>query len=117
MNSNVAERAADARPNPIARAVAVLGDRWRAMLARHAVEGELATLSDRELADVGITRCDVDRLFDPDLAHDHGLRGGSAAWDRARAESPGWFAPGPRLASCTAAAAGLLSARREKCHT
>ncbi len=32
--------------------------------------GELSGMSDRELHDIGLTRSDLDRVFDPELNHD-----------------------------------------------
>ena len=39
--------------------------RFRAWAARRAAIAELASLSDRELADIGIARRDVPRVFEP----------------------------------------------------
>ena len=36
-----------------------------AMMRRRAVTDELAALSDRELADIGLNRADLGRVFDP----------------------------------------------------
>lgn len=41
---------------------------WR---QRQTVLHELAMLSDRELADIGLTRADLPRVFDPAFAADH----------------------------------------------
>jgi len=38
------------------------------------VLSELNTLSDRELFDIGISRCDLKRVFDPSFAREHALR-------------------------------------------
>lgn len=43
-------------------------DRFRTMGSHHVTLNELATLSDHELTDVGLTRSDIPRLFDPDFA-------------------------------------------------
>ena len=45
--------------------------RWE----QHAMEDELRNSSDRELHDIGITRGDIDRLFDPAFAAEFGRRG------------------------------------------
>src|SRR5689334_10523766 len=44
---------------------------WR---RRREVMAEMAMMSDRELADIGLTRSDLPRVFDPDFAADH-MRG------------------------------------------
>jgi uncharacterized protein YjiS (DUF1127 family) len=41
----------------------------REMPRRHAVLEELNALSDRELADIGLTRADIGHVFDADFAH------------------------------------------------
>jgi uncharacterized protein YjiS (DUF1127 family) len=46
--------------------VAVAG--WR---RRQAVIREMETLTDRDLADIGLSRADLPRVFDPDFAADH----------------------------------------------
>ena len=51
---------------PFARIVAALGARLQAARARRAAMSELAAMSDREFADMGITRCDVARVLDPE---------------------------------------------------
>jgi uncharacterized protein YjiS (DUF1127 family) len=48
---------------------------WRAARKRHRAERELAALSARDLGDMGITRLDVSRLFEPRLALEFQLRG------------------------------------------
>ena len=48
----------------VARAVNYLLDLPR----RHAVVAELAALSDRELTDIGLSRADLARVFDPNFA-------------------------------------------------
>lgn len=47
--------------------LAVFAD-WR---RRRAVMAEMAMMTDRELADIGISRCDLSRVFDPSFAADH----------------------------------------------
>jgi uncharacterized protein YjiS (DUF1127 family) len=41
---------------------------------RHRVMNELARLSDRELADLGMSRYDIPRVFDPSFAVEHAER-------------------------------------------
>lgn len=48
--------------------VAGMMDRLAAVPHRRAVMAELNTLNDRELADIGLQRCDVGRVFDPRFA-------------------------------------------------
>lgn len=45
--------------------------RWE----QHAMEEELRGSADRDLRDIGITRGDIDRLFDPAFAAEFGRRG------------------------------------------
>lgn len=56
----------------------------REMPRRHAVLEELNALSDRELADIGLTRADIGHVFDTDFAdrHARGMPGKRTA-DRA----------------------------------
>ncbi|HSU05050.1 MAG TPA: DUF1127 domain-containing protein [Acetobacteraceae bacterium] len=42
---------------------------------RHRVMNELARLSDRELADLGMSRYDIPRVFDTEFAAEHAGRG------------------------------------------
>ena len=39
--------------------------------SRHATLSEMEQMSDRELADIGLTRVDVPRVFDPEFVSDH----------------------------------------------
>ena len=51
---------------------------WRALIAarrRLAVRQELDSMTDRELADIGINRYDVGRIFDPEFVREHRGRG------------------------------------------
>ena len=41
---------------------------------RRAVINELSSLSDRELADIGLTRYDISRVFDPGFAAEYNAR-------------------------------------------
>ena len=41
---------------------------WR---QRHAVLQEMQTMSDRELSDIGLSRSDINRVFDRSFAQDH----------------------------------------------
>jgi uncharacterized protein YjiS (DUF1127 family) len=47
-----------------------------AMPKRRAVLDELSRLSDRELADIGVARSELKRVFDPAFARNHARRGG-----------------------------------------
>ncbi len=44
-------------------------------LERQRVMNEMSRLSDRDLADLGISRYDIKRVFDPAFAADHAARG------------------------------------------
>jgi uncharacterized protein YjiS (DUF1127 family) len=52
---------------------------WRTARKRHQAERELAAMSARDLGDMGITRLDVSRLFEPSLAPEFQQRGTAAA--------------------------------------
>jgi uncharacterized protein YjiS (DUF1127 family) len=55
-----------------------LASAWRALMAgrrRLAVRQELDSMTDRELADIGINRYDVGRIFDPEFVREHSGRG------------------------------------------
>ena len=45
------------------------------MAQRHRVMNELGRLSDRELSDLGISRSDIPRVFDPEFAAEYANRG------------------------------------------
>jgi uncharacterized protein YjiS (DUF1127 family) len=70
-NTHATMQAADAeRHDLLARVGTAL--RWVAALPRRrAVLEELNTLTDYELADIGLTRADVPHVFDPAFAADH----------------------------------------------
>ena len=51
--------------------------RWRATRMRRIATRELAAMSMRELSDMGITRLDVSRLFEPHLVPEFRSRGGA----------------------------------------
>ena len=46
-----------------------------AFLGRGAVTAELCRMSDRELADIGLGRSDLGRVFSADFAREHARRG------------------------------------------
>jgi uncharacterized protein YjiS (DUF1127 family) len=49
--------------------------RWASAYAeRRRVTGELMQMSDRDLADLGISRYDIHRVFDPKFAAEHAAR-------------------------------------------
>ena len=58
---------ADTRPAPrsLAQHIGSFFNNLLAMPRRRAVLDELASLSDRELADIGLHRSDLKRVFDP----------------------------------------------------
>ncbi len=60
-------RSGDARPNLLARAVAWLADLPR----RRRDAAELAQFTDRELADIGLTRSDIDHIQSPEFAAEY----------------------------------------------
>lgn len=45
-----------------------------AAMRRRAVIAELNMLSDRDLADIGLTRADLPRVFDPEFVREHEIR-------------------------------------------
>jgi uncharacterized protein YjiS (DUF1127 family) len=49
---------------------------WQAARARRVATSELVAMSGCELGDIGITRLDVNRLFEPHLASEFRSRGG-----------------------------------------
>jgi uncharacterized protein YjiS (DUF1127 family) len=59
------------RRGPFTRLVAALIARLKVARARRAASSEMAAMSDREFADMGITRCDVTRVLDPAFLPDH----------------------------------------------
>jgi uncharacterized protein YjiS (DUF1127 family) len=52
------------------RLPAFVGTRLQAARARRAAVSEMVAMSDREFADMGITRCDGSRVFDPAFVPD-----------------------------------------------
>lgn len=52
-----------------------VADRFAKLRARHAAFAELHRTSDRELRDMGMTRGDIDRIFEPEFAAEHATRG------------------------------------------
>jgi uncharacterized protein YjiS (DUF1127 family) len=55
--------------------LASAGRTLRAWSRRMAVRQELRSMTDRELADMGINRYDVERIFDPEFSREHSGRG------------------------------------------
>lgn len=47
----------------------------RNLVERAAVRNELYSMSDRELADIGLSRYEIGRVFDREFAREHALRG------------------------------------------
>ena len=52
-----------------------LASRFAALREHIAVAAELSRTSDRELRDMGITRYDTSRVFDPEFADEYARRG------------------------------------------
>jgi uncharacterized protein YjiS (DUF1127 family) len=61
----------------VANSVALLAGKVRTWVEKQATLAEMAAMSDRELADIGLSRCDLSRVFDADFVVDH-PRGNSA---------------------------------------
>ena len=57
-----------ARDSAFSRLVRNVAARISAYRERRAVLNELAQLSDRDLADIGLSRADLHRVFDPEFA-------------------------------------------------
>jgi uncharacterized protein YjiS (DUF1127 family) len=52
------------------RLAAFVGTRLQAARARRMAASEMVAMSDREFADMGITRCDTNRMLDPAFVPD-----------------------------------------------
>ena len=48
----------------VGKGLRAIAKSFSAMMERRAVIGELSSLSDHELADIGLTRADIPRVFD-----------------------------------------------------
>jgi len=71
------KRGANGFARKVANAVA-----WAvAFPRRQAALAELSQLSDHELSDIGIARCDLKRVFDPSFAREHARRRAAYAPD------------------------------------
>jgi uncharacterized protein YjiS (DUF1127 family) len=57
--------------HPVATWFARQFARFAAWQRRHAVIQEMAMMTDRELSDIGLSRSDLARVFDPDFAASH----------------------------------------------
>ena len=55
----------------LADGLASVTSKVRNWVSRQATLSEMDTMSDRELADIGLTRGDVPRVFDADFVSDH----------------------------------------------
>lgn len=64
-------------PGPLARVAASVRRSVAAYRQRRRVMNELAEMSDRELADLGISRYDIPRVFDPAFAREYAERLGA----------------------------------------
>ena len=62
-DADVSYRAPSPKSGPVARLMAWLSD----MPRRRQVLNELRSLSDHELADIGLSRGDLHRVFEPDF--------------------------------------------------
>jgi uncharacterized protein YjiS (DUF1127 family) len=62
------------RPGFSKRIWAAFRERLRAYLDRRAAVRELSAMNDRELADLGLSRYDVGRIFDPEFAREYAAR-------------------------------------------
>ncbi len=74
LNAPVAVPARDGRANGASRWLGGINAWIKAHRERRAVMNELAQLSDRELADIGLSRGQLWRVFDPEFARDHGVQ-------------------------------------------
>ena len=59
----------------LARLAGTLASRVSAWAARQTAEAELAGMTDRELADIGLSRSDIPRVSDRDFVEEHMTRG------------------------------------------
>lgn len=59
------------RPSGVGQWVASLVATVTAWRERHAVSREMQMMTDRELSDIGLSRADLARVFDPTFAQDH----------------------------------------------
>ncbi|HWA80766.1 MAG TPA: DUF1127 domain-containing protein [Acetobacteraceae bacterium] len=66
-----------ARSGGVGRLFAAIGAGIREHLRRQRVMSELSRLSDRELADIGITRNDIGQIFTPEFAAQRRLERGA----------------------------------------
>jgi uncharacterized protein YjiS (DUF1127 family) len=64
MSARTADVFAPAQEGAVAKTVRAVGTWLSDKLKRRAVTNELAMLSDHELADIGLSRADIPRVFD-----------------------------------------------------
>jgi uncharacterized protein YjiS (DUF1127 family) len=81
-----------------------LAAHWKTARAHHAATRELAAMSACELGDIGITRLDVSRLFEPRLIADVHARGGGG-----RVATAATFRPIPQSPAARTSPAVLAS--------
>ena len=62
------------RESWLVRAAVAVKDRVTRVMERQRVIRELEAMSDRDLADLGLTRYDIPRVFEPEFAKEHALR-------------------------------------------
>lgn len=74
-DADYAPRLPQPRRRGTARALLSPMQAIKAALTRRTALGELGAMSDRELADIGINRYDLNRVFDPAFAQEYARRG------------------------------------------
>ena len=74
LNAPVAVSAPDGRAVGVSRWLGAVGAWIMVYRKRRAVMNELAQLSDRDLADIGLSRGQLWRVFDPEFARTHGVQ-------------------------------------------
>lgn len=64
------------RESWVVRAAGAVKHRLTQMIERQRVTRELEAMSDRDLADLGLSRYDIPRVFEAEFAKEHALRNG-----------------------------------------
>ena len=73
LNAPIAVPAQERRDGGLTRWLGAMNARIRVYRERRAVMNELAQLSDRDLADIGLIRGQLSRVFDPEFARTRGM--------------------------------------------